>query len=141
MTEQLPVPLQAPPQPENVAPEFGVSVSVTAVPAGKLALQAPGQAIPAGLLVTVPLPVTLTDSRLDPVKTALTDFAALIVTEQDPAPLHAPLQFENTAPEPGVAVSVTVAPEAKFAEQVPGQLIPAGLLVTVPLPASLTVSW
>ena len=31
-------------------------------------------------------------------------------------------------------------PELKFAVQLPGQLIPAGLLVTVPVPDSVTVS-
>ena len=63
VTLQPPVPLHAPPQPENAAPEPGVSLSVTVVPAGKLALQEPEeQLMPAGLLATVPVPVTLTDN-------------------------------------------------------------------------------
>jgi hypothetical protein len=43
----------------------------------------------------------------------------------------------------GVAVSTTLGWPVKFAEQVPGQLMPAGELVTVPLPApsTVTVSW
>jgi hypothetical protein len=44
-------------------------------------------------------------------KLALTDFAALIVTEQLPVPEHAPLQPANTdAAEEGVAASVTATP-------------------------------
>jgi hypothetical protein len=43
-------------------------------------------------------------------------------------------------PEAAVAVSVTEVPEGKLAEQVVGQLIPAGLLATVPLPVTDTVS-
>ena len=43
----------------------------------------------------------------------------------------------------GVAVSATFAFWAKLATQVPGQLIPAGLLVIVPAPAAgaATVNW
>lgn len=40
----------------------------------------------------------------------------------------------------GVAVRTTLGWPVKLAEQVPGQLIPAGLLVTVPLPAPSTVT-
>jgi hypothetical protein len=40
----------------------------------------------------------------------------------------------------GVAVSVTFVPESKFDAQLPGQLIPAGLLVTVPVPEAGAVT-
>ena len=56
------VPVQAPPNPEKVNPEAGVAVRATLVPSAKFALQVVGQLIPAGLLVTVPLPVTETVS-------------------------------------------------------------------------------
>ena len=48
----------------------------------------------------------------------------------------------NVEPPVGVAVSTTGFPLSKFAEHVVGQLIPVGLLVTVPVPvpASVTVS-
>jgi hypothetical protein len=49
--------------------------------------------------------------------------------------LHAaPLHPAKVVPAAGVAVSVTSVPLLNEAEQVPPQLIPAGLLVTVPLP-------
>jgi hypothetical protein len=56
-------------------------------------------------------------------------------------PLHAPPYPENVNPEPAAAVSVIDVPDAKLAVHVVGQLIPAGLLVTVPVPVSAIVSW
>src|SRR2546427_8994720 len=52
------------------------------------------------------------------------------------------LQPVKVEPAAGLAVRVTAVPLAKLAEQVATQLIPAGLLVTVPdpVPASVTVS-
>ena len=59
----LPVPLQPPPlQPANVDPEAGVAVSVTIVPVTYASEQSDEQLIPAGLLVTVPLPTRVTVS-------------------------------------------------------------------------------
>jgi hypothetical protein len=63
VTTQLPVPLHVPPQPENVEPLAALAVNVTCVPGAKLALQLCGQSIPAGELVTRPLPVSLTVSE------------------------------------------------------------------------------
>ena len=51
------VPPQAPDHPTNVEPAAGVAVKVTLEPLLKLALHVVPQLIPAGLLVTVPLPV------------------------------------------------------------------------------------
>src|SRR4051812_20610219 len=64
--------------------------------------------------------------------------AAVIVVTQAPAPLHAPPQPENVEPLAGVAVNVTSVPGAKVVLHVVGQLIPAGVLVTIPLPVSVT---
>ena len=57
MTVQVLVPAQPPPlQPVNVEPAAGVAVSVTAVPLGNAAEHVVPQEIPAGELVTVPVP-------------------------------------------------------------------------------------
>ena len=57
----------------------------------------------------------------------------------EPLPVHAPLHAVNLEVESGVAVRVTEVPLAKGAEQtlltVP-QLIPAGVLVMLPLPVA-----
>jgi hypothetical protein len=50
---------------------------------------------------------------------------------------HAPSQPFKAKPRAGRAVSVTL---ANVAEQVSGQLMPRGLLVTAPRPWTLTVS-
>ena len=69
-------------------------------------------------------------------KVAVTVVAAVSVTVQDPVPLHPPpLQPPKAELALGAAVSVTTVPLAKLAAQVVPQLIPAGLLVTVPEPA------
>ena len=143
VTTQGPVPLHAPPQPVNVVPAAGVAVSVTVLPLAKLALQVPPQLIPAGLLMTVPvpLPVLLIVSVVGAaVKVAATVCVPFMTTTQGPVPLQAPPQPAKVEPPVGVAVSVTVLPLAKLAEQVPPQSIPAGVLVTVPVPVLFTES-
>ncbi len=52
-----PVPLHAPDQPANVESLSGFAVSVAEIPKGKLTLQIDPQLMPAGELVTVPVPV------------------------------------------------------------------------------------
>src|SRR6478672_5503887 len=119
------LPVQAPVQPPKDAPAAGVAVSVTAEFVGRFALhpEAPlPQLIPPPL--TVPLPVTTTESSTDVVpppvvNDAVTDLAAVICTVQvGIVPLHAPPQPENVAPAAGVAVSVTVALTAGVVLQV-----------------------
>lgn len=73
---------------------------------------------------------------------AVTISAAVIVTTQAAVPVQAPLHPANVDPSDAVCVSVICVPLAKLAEQVFGQIIPDGALVTVPVPfpASATVS-
>src|SRR5436190_736268 len=139
VTTHDPVPEQPPPlQPVKVEPAAGVAVNVTAVPLAKLAEQLAPQLIPAGELVTVPLPVPAlltVSAKLGRLKVAVTVVAAESVTVQAPVPEQPPpVQPVKVEPAAAVAVSVTAVPLAKLAEQVAPQLIPAGELVTVPLP-------
>jgi hypothetical protein len=63
-----------------------------------------------------------------------------MVTVRVVVPVPSPLHPSKVEPASGVAVSVTVDPLLKLAEHVAPQLIPAGLLVTVPLPAPVFVT-
>jgi len=140
VTLQAPVPVQAPLQPENVEPVAGAAVRVTAVPLVNDAEQVLPQEMPAGVLVTVPLPVPalVTVSAMGDctsVNVAVTDVAALIVTTHVPVPEQPPpLQPLNVDPAADAAVRVTAVPLVNACEQVAPQEIPAGELVTVPLP-------
>jgi hypothetical protein len=144
VTTQLPVPLQPPPlQPVNADPALGVAVSVTTVPLTKSAAQVAPQSMPVGLLVTAPLPPPpwVTVSVTVGVKVAATVVFADIVTVHTPVPLQPPpLHPAKVEPAAGVAVSVTTVPLAKVPLQVGPQLIPAGSLMTVPLPAPACVT-
>ena len=115
VTVQEPVPEQPPPlQPVKLEPAAGATVRVTAVLLGKLAEQVAPQVIPAGELVTVPLPVpALLTVRLTVGRSnvAVTVVAALMVTAQEPVPAQPPpLQPEKVEPVAGVAVRVTAVP-------------------------------
>ena len=145
VSTQFPTPAQPPPlQPENW-PCNGPANKVMLVPAGKLAEHVEPQSMPAGVVDTtpVPSPVLVTVSVKVPppppppegLNVAVTVVFAVRVIVQLPVPEQPPpLQPAKTEPVAAVAVRVIVAPEANLAEQVEPQLMPVGLLVTVPLP-------
>jgi hypothetical protein len=92
------------------------------------------QLIPAGLLVTVPLPdLTRFSVAVSSLNVAVQDLLAPMVrtpSKQSVSPLH-PAKID---PEEGTAVRVTRVPEEYACEQSLPQLMPAGLLFTLPLP-------
>ena len=132
------------------APVVTEANNVTPVPAGNVALQVVPQVIPDGVLETLPdeLPfrtrVTVSVKVPDGgggggddavLKVAVTVRLDEMATRQVPVPEQPPpLQPANTDPEAGVAVKVTVVPLENSREQVVPQLIPLGLLTTVPEP-------
>src|SRR5262249_58093693 len=84
VTVQVPVPEQPPPlQPVNVDPAAGVALRMTAVPLGNVAEHMVPHEMPAGVLVTVPVPapaVLTVSAKGCGLKVAVTDCPALIVT-------------------------------------------------------------
>src|SRR3989442_1349586 len=110
---------------------------------GKLAGQGAPRVMRAGFLVTLraPVPVLETVGVKVGVKVAVTVVAAEMVAVQAPVPEQPPpLQPLKIEPAAGAAVSVTAVPLAKLAAQVAPQVIPAGELVTVPLPVPAGVT-
>ncbi len=147
VTEQvLAVPVHAPLQPAKVLPLVAAAVNVTLVADVRLAEQVLPQEIPPVLLVTVPDPVPplVIESVYETgiaLNVAVTVLACDMVTEHVLAvPVHAPLQPEKVLPLVATAVSVTLEPDVRLAEQVLPQEMPAGLLVRVPDPVPLLVT-
>jgi hypothetical protein len=110
------VPVHAPDQPEKTPP-VGVSLRVTTEPAAKfaehVAVVAVEQLIPAGVLVTVPVPppAKVTVSPTPVVKLSVMFVAAVMVTTQVLVPEQPPpLQPAKKKPVPAVAVRVTCVP-------------------------------
>jgi hypothetical protein len=151
VTVHGPVPVQPTPlQPAKVDPAAGVAVSVTDVPAVTDSAQSAPQLMPAGLLTTVPVPVpdlvTVTvyedvgggggggdcgaGENIAEIRTG-----ALPVVMQGLVPVQPPpLQPANTEPVAAVGVRVTTLPAVKLSKQSEPQLMPVGLLTTVPDP-------
>jgi hypothetical protein len=110
--------------PVGVPPEVAVTVAVRVT----LAPTATWAADNARVVVVVAL------------KVAVAALAAVILTAHVPTPEQTPLHPPKVKPAAGVAVRLTKAPLLKFALQVLGQVIPAGALVTAPVPTRLTVN-
>src|SRR5437867_13354712 len=106
-------------------PATGAAVKGTAVPLAYVAAQVAPHEIPAGALVTVPVPapVLLTVSvKVCTAKVAVTVVAALRVTGQVPVPEQPPpLQPVEVEPAAGAAVKVTAVPLANAGEHVAPQ--------------------
>ena len=121
---------------------------MTTVPGLNPAEHCEGQLIPAGSLVTVPLPVPAVETSSvcccdeEDVNVAVTERSASIVSTQVAVPAHAPDHPSNVEPGDGDAERVTTVPAPYCVEQVVPQSIPAGLLTTIPSPspAFVTVS-
>jgi hypothetical protein len=96
-----PVPEHAPVQPPKAEPPAGTAVKTTLDPFAKFEEQVGPQLMPAGALVTCPLPLpireTLTGDDVE-LNRAPTAWAEFNVIEQAPVPEHAPLHPENTEP-------------------------------------------
>jgi hypothetical protein len=127
----------------NADPAAGVAARSITVPDGNVEEQALPQLIPLGVLVTVPVPVPerLTERAKSGTNVAVTAVFALSVTLHVPMPEHGePLQPAKEEPALATGVRVITVPESNSPEQVVPQLIPAGALVIVPLPAPALVS-
>lgn len=140
---QAPVPEHAPDHPAKLESDAGAAVSLTVVPALNTVEQVWPQSMPAGLLITVPLPGPAKDIEIIPgvTKVAPTFISAFKTRVQFPVPEQAPDQPANEFEGDGAAVSVIEVPAGKLALQVVPQLIPAGALVTLPEPLGVTVRW
>lgn len=129
-------------QAEKAAPESGVAVKVTDgfVPENTPEQVSP-QLIPAGKLVIVPLPFLFTVSFRPTVNMAVAVFALSIVTAHDakelPPEQVTPDHDTKEDVEFGTATSVTLVLAGKLDAQLEPQLIPLGVLVTVPDPSPL----
>ena len=143
---QLVVPVHPPDHPAKVSFVIGVAVSVTGVFWAKLKVQTAvvefEQLIPAGVLTTVPVPAPA-NATVNPepaAKLAVTLAFAVIVSLHALVPVQLPLQPTKELVPVAVAVSETWEFAGKLALHVPGQLIPAGVLITVPEPVNATVN-
>jgi hypothetical protein len=143
---QLVVPVHPPDHPAKVSFVIGVAVSVTGVFWAKVKVQTAvvefEQLIPAGVLTTVPVPAPA-NATVNPkpaAKLAVTLSFAVIVRLHALVPVQLPLQPTKELVPVAVAVSETWEFAGKLALHVPGQLIPAGVLITVPEPVNATVN-
>lgn len=121
---------------EKDEPASGVAVKVTTVTALKVSEQSAPQFIPDAVTAPVPVPDFVMFKTYSVSNVAVIGVSLSIVMLQVPVPLQPPpLQPVKIEPALGVAVRVIVAPVAYISPQSVPQLIPPGLLMTVPDPA------
>jgi hypothetical protein len=95
----------------KTCPAPGVAARLIDVPDAAVMLHVAPQLMPAGELVTVPLPESVTERVNRGTKDAVTEVFAFRATTQVPVPAHAPpLQPVNTDPAAAVALSVIEVP-------------------------------
>src|SRR5258708_9109755 len=128
---EVPVRVQAPLHPANVAPGSGVAMSVSCLPCASCMLQVVPHTNPDGDDVTTPVPVpafvTVIEGVVEATKLAVTLSAALIVTLHIvEGPLHAPLQLSKAAPMLAVAVRPPTEPPADMAPHGDPPPVPGG---------------
>ena len=113
LSTHAPLPEHDPVQPLNAEFFAAAATSCTRVPRSKVALQWPGQTMPAGRLVTAPAPLATfwitTETKSCATNFATTVCAELIVTTHGSA-VHPPLHPTNRVWSPGSAESSTFAP-------------------------------
>ena len=139
----VPAPAHAPPQPPNVEFISGVAVSMTVTggTGGYTALHVPGQLIPpmipgtSEVTVPDPVPVSVTASVLGGITSNVAiqlrvPFMVTLPSTQSAPPLHP----ANVEPPAELGMRVTIVPSPYDSVQSAPQLIPAGLVVTVPEP-------
>ena len=133
-----------PAQPPNTVLPPIVAVSVSVEPTVKLALQVLEQALmPAGVELTVPLPrpvlvtvmTRVSIPNAAPTLCGLFGMLAIVHVGLVPNAAQAPLHPVKIEPVGTAAVSVTLEATLKVPWQVAPQLMPAGVEVTVPVPA------
>jgi hypothetical protein len=138
----------------NVEPDAAFAVSVTCVPGARLTMQPFAepvmQLIPLPVTVPVPVPAVATVNRLPPVP--LLNVTEIVTSAVPSDTVHdgglvcglLGVQFAlnppNEEPCASVAVSTTALLSVNGATQTVGQLIPAGWLMTVPLPVPFSVT-
>lgn len=102
-------------QPENTDPASATAVSVTGTGGAYCSEQSPGQSIPAGTLVTRPLPPEESSKVTDRIEgiavVAITDFVpSIVIVQTGPVPLQAPAHPRKTKAGPVTTFKVTVVP-------------------------------
>jgi hypothetical protein len=122
----------------NVEPVVAAGVNVTIVPESKLNVHVAPHEIPAGDDVTVPAPLppfVIESAYFLRLNVAVIAAALSVVMPHDAVPEQPPfVQPANTDSSAGVAVSVTLWPGPYCSLQSPGQLMPAGVDATSPMP-------